>query len=90
MAEPEGLVVIDCIRGDGPQAIDVLVMDDSKEIERSLWPGGRAGIECKKGVCAKGGVVNIAVREGVLMLPAGGILSRGGEEEEGRESLVPA
>ena len=51
-------------------------MKDSKEVERSLWSRIGAGIDGHEVVGAKGGVVDVAVREGTMMLPAKRVLSR--------------
>lgn len=51
-------------------------MKDSKEVERSLWSRIGAGIDGHEVVGAKRGVVDVAVREGTVMLPAKRVLSR--------------
>ena len=45
-------------------------MKDPKEVERSLWSRIGAGIDCHEIVGAKGGVMDVAVRERTMMLPA--------------------
>ena len=50
-------------------------MKNSKEVERSLWSRIGAGVDRHKVVGAKRGVVDVAVRERTMMLPAKGVLS---------------
>ena len=46
------------------------IMKDTKKVERSLWSRTGAGVDGHEVVRAKGGVVDVAVRESAMMLPA--------------------
>ena len=50
-------------------------MKDSKEVEGSLWSRVGAGVDRHEVVGAKRGVVDVAVGERTMMLPAKGVLS---------------
>ena len=49
-------------------------MKNSKEVKGSLWPRIGAGVDRHEVVGAKCGVVDIAVGERTMMLPAKGVL----------------
>lgn len=51
------------------------IVKDPKEVERSLWSRIGAGINSHEVVRAKGGVVDVTVRERTMVLPAQRVLS---------------
>ena len=60
------------------------IVKDPKEVERSLWSRIGAGINSHEVVRAKGGVVDVTVRERTMVLPAQRVLSRRERERYGK------
>lgn len=60
------------------------IMEDAKEIERSLWSGVGASVSSHEVVGAKGGVVDVAVGERAVVLPAERVVPVEGEGGGGR------
>jgi hypothetical protein len=55
---------------------------NSKEVERSLWSGIGASVNSHEVVGAKRGVVDVAIRERTMVLPAHRVLSEEDKEEK--------